>query len=116
MTLPLDPGALDRRITIGEWRSEQVGTTLEEVFTPINSCWARVDPTRPLTFWLGKMQLDTASTHRITMRRMKGLTLPEELTGRHAIEVDGIRYKILRSFDLDGARRFTVVEACQVTT
>lgn len=116
MALPLDPGALDTRITIGEWRSEQFGTSLEEVFTPINSVWAHVEPTRPLTFWLGKVQLDTAATHRITVRRMKSLTRPEELTGRHGVEIDGVKFKILRAFDLDGKRRFTVIEACQVTT
>lgn len=116
MTLMTEPGRLNTRITIGEWTSEQVGTSLEEVFTPKNTCWACVEPTRPLTFWLGKIQLDTAATHRITVRRMKGLTLPEELTGRTAVEIDGVKFKILRAFDLDGAKRFTVIEVCQVTT
>ncbi len=112
MALKTDPGLLNRRVTICNWRSVQDGIKLREEFEPIQSVWASIEPIRSLTYWLGKLQLDTAATHRIVMRRINGVTRPEDLTGRHAIEHGGQYFQVLRATDLDGALRFTAVEAC----
>lgn len=113
MTLQTDPGLLNRRVTICQWRSvgdDDVG--LNEEFTPVKTLWASVEPIRALTYWLGKLQLDTAATHRFVMRRINGVSRPEDLTGRHALEFGGQYYQVLRATDLEGAQRFTAVEAC----
>ena len=46
------------------------------------------------------------------MRRINGVSRPEDLTGRHALEFGGQYYQVLRATDLEGAQRFTAVEAC----
>lgn len=52
-------------------------------------------------------------THRITIRRTSAIR-PETLTGRVCIEIEGVRYQILRTSDLEGAKRYTVIDVCRV--
>lgn len=106
-----NPGKLDRRAEILAWTSEQDGSGLRETYTTIATVWARLEPVGALTYWFGKQQLDTAVTHRITIRRT-GKLRPETLTGRMCVVIDGSRYNILRSSDLEGERRFTVLDVC----
>lgn len=106
-----NPGLLSSRATILQWRSEQDGAELKEVYTPIATVWAKLEPVGALTYWFGQKQLETGVTHRITIRRTEALR-PEKLTGRVCVEIDGIRYAILRSSDLEGAKRFTVLDVC----
>lgn len=106
-----NPGELNRRATILAWTSEQDGVSLKEVYVPIATVWAKLEPVGALTYWFGQKQLDTGATHRITLRRTEALR-PEKMTGRMCVEIDGARYQILRSSDMEGARRYTVLEAC----
>lgn len=106
-----NPGELKSRATILAWTSEQDGTTLKETYEPIATVWAKLEPVGSLTYWFGQKQLETGVTHRITIRRTNDLR-PEKLTGRVCVEIDGIRYSILRSSDLEGAKRFTVLDVC----
>lgn len=106
-----NPGELKSRATILAWTSEQDGTTLKETYEPIATVWAKLEPVGSLTYWFGQKQLETGVTHRITIRRTNDLR-PEKLTGRVCVEIDGIRYAILRSSDLEGAKRFTVLDVC----
>lgn len=104
-----NPGQLRKRCTFLEWTSVQDGADLREEFKPILSTWCKLEPTGALTYWFGKVQLDTDVTHRITVRRTER-TKPEKLTSQIVVEVDGNRFKILRSSDLEGAERFTVLD------
>lgn len=104
-----NPGQLRKRCTFLEWTSEQEGTGLREEFKPLFSTWCKLEPTGALTYWFGKVQLDTNVTHRITVRRTER-TKPEKLTSQIVVKVDGNRFKILRSSDLEGAERFTVLD------
>lgn len=107
-----NPGALKTRVSIEAWQSVQDGTQLREDFVPVQTVWGKLEPVKPLTYWFGQANLETGVTHRITVRRVDGLTRPEDLTGRITLVADGIRFKILHSADMEGAHRFTVVE-CQ---
>lgn len=104
-----NPGVLKKRCTFLEWISEQEGAGLREEYKPLFSTWCKLEPTGALTYWFGKVQLDTDVTHRITVRRTER-TKPEKLTSQIVVEVDGARFKILRSSDLEGAERFTVLD------
>ena len=104
-----NPGQLRKRCTFLEWTSEQEGTGLREEYKPILSTWCKLEPTGALTYWFGKVQLDTDVTHRITVRRTER-TKPEKLTSQIVVEVEGARFKILRAADLEGAERFTVLD------
>ena len=104
-----NPGQLRKRCTFLEWTSVQDGADLREEFKPILSTWCKLEPTGALTYWFGKVQLDTEVTHRITVRRTER-TKPEKLTSQIVVEIDGARFKILRSSDLEGAERFTVLD------
>lgn len=104
-----NPGQLKKRATFLEWTSEQEGTGLREEYKPILTTWCKLEPTGALTYWFGKVQLDTDVTHRITVRRTER-TKPEKLTSQIVVEVEGARFKILRSSDLEGAERFTVLD------
>lgn len=104
-----NPGQLRKRCTFLEWTSEQEGTGLREEFKPLFSTWCKLEPTGALTYWFGKVQLDTEVTHRITVRRTER-TKPEKLTSQIVVEVEGARFKILRASDLEGAERFTVLD------
>lgn len=106
-----NPGKLDRRAEILAWTSEQDGSGLRETYTTIATVWACLELVGALTYWFGKQQLDTSVTHRITIRRTEALK-PEKLTGRVCVQIDGSRYQILHSSDLEGARRFTVLDVC----
>ena len=104
-----NPGQLKKRATFLEWTSEQEGTGLREEYKPILTTWCKLEPTGALTYWFGKVQLDTDVTHRITVRRTER-TKPEKLTSQIVVEVAGARVKTLRSSDLEGAERFTVLD------
>lgn len=104
-----NPGQLRKRATFLEWTSEQEGTGLREEYKPILTTWCKLEPTGALTYWFGKVQLDTDVTHRITVRRTER-TKPEKLTSQIVVEVEGARFRILRSSDLEGAERFTVLD------
>ena len=108
-----DPGVLNRRATILSWTSVQDGVTLKEVYEPIATVWSKLEPVGALTYWFGQQQLETGVTHRITIRRTSAIR-PETLTGRVCIEIEGVRYQILRTSDLEGAKRFTVIDVCRV--
>lgn len=106
-----NPGLLKKRCTFLEWTSVQDGADIREEFKPILTTWCKLEPTGALTYWFGKVQLDTDVTHRITVRRTER-TKPEKLTSQIVVEVEGARFKILRSSDLEGAERFTVLDVC----
>lgn len=106
-----NPGQLRKRCTFLEWTSVPDGTDLRDEYKPILTTWCKLEPTGALTYWLGKVQLDTDVTHRITVRRTER-TKPEKLTSQIVVEVEGARFKILRSSDLEGAERFTVLDVC----
>lgn len=106
----LDPGELKKRIRIEEWRSEQDGQDLKDEYVTRASVWAKLEPVKSLTYWFGQQNLETGVTHRATVRRQKGVTRPEDLTGQTTIVCDGQRYKVLHAVDLGGAGRFTQIE------
>ena len=48
-----DPGVLNRRATILSWTSVQDGVTLKEVYEPMATVWAKLEPVGALTYWFG---------------------------------------------------------------
>ena len=69
--------------------------------------WARIQPVGAAVYAEGR-QTDHAMTHRIWMRHVDGITADHEVVhGGHV-------YRVLRSADLDGGNRFTVLEVEQL--
>ena len=60
--------------------------------------------------YFGTKQVESTVTHRVTVRRIKGKTQPQDLTTASTLTIDGIEYLIRRVADLGGAERFTVID------
>lgn len=71
--------------------------------------WGKIEPVGSIIYW-GAKQVDSGVTHRITVRRIKGRTRPQDFAGVVELEVDGIRYRVQRVADLGGFNRFTVLD------
>lgn len=60
--------------------------------------------------YFGTKQVQSAVTHRVTVRRIAGKTRPQDLTSASTLTIDGTAYLIRRVADLGGAERFTVID------
>lgn len=71
--------------------------------------WAQHVPVGAAIFF-GTQQTGEGVTDRFFVRRFDG-TQPEQITAAHVIEFGGQRYRVRRASDLEGARKFTMIEA-----
>lgn len=109
MDLPA-AGELNRPVLIREWSDlPNAALGLDATYDAGIGRKAKIEPVGMAAYWGGK-QTGEEITHRIWFYRSVG-TRPEDLTGQHVIEHDGRRYRVMRTADLNGARRFTLVEA-----
>jgi head-tail adaptor len=65
--------------------------------------WAKIEPVGS-AIYAGSVQIDATVTHRITVRTLAGVTDQHEAV--HGATV----YRVRRVTDLNGARRFTVLD------
>lgn len=104
-------GDLNRTATIRQWQDvPNVAFGLDPQYDAGVTCKANVEPVGGALFY-GSQQVEAAVTHRIIVRRMPGKTDPASITGEHVVEVGGMRYRVKRVTDINGARRFTAIEA-----
>lgn len=104
-----DPGELNRRVSIRVWEDlPSAAFALDHTEGSPLSVWAKLESVGAMAFY-GTAQTGEGLTHRAWMWRIDG-TRPEQFTGRHVIEHDGQRFRVLRAIDVNGERNMTVVE------
>lgn len=97
-------GELDRRITI-RVRTDVPATDqgLDSVFTEQKKRWARIEPVGTAVYAAG-VQTDVKITHRVIFYYLKGMSESHELV--HG----AIIYRVRRVADMNGTRRYTLLE------
>lgn len=101
---------LDKRVCIRLRQDIPVGASgVDTLYTKPVKRWARIQPVGTATY-TESAQTDTAITHRIWLRKIKGVT------DAHEIEhpATGHVYRVQRLADLDGGNDFTIIEVEQL--
>jgi len=102
-------GDLSRRVTLRKWQDvAAAGFGIDATFDAGATVWASVEPVGSAIFW-GTQQIDNGVTHRVTVRRTSAIN-EITITGEHVAEHDGQRFRVKRASDLNGERRFLVLE------
>lgn len=108
MKLPA-AGDLNRRVKLRKWQDvANAGFGIDATFDPGVTVWASVEPVGSAIFW-GTQQVENGVTHRITVRRTAAIN-EVTITGEHVAEYASLRYRVKRVSDLNGERRFVVLE------
>lgn len=97
-------GELDRRILVrlrSDMPAEDLG--LDSVFTDQKNRWAKIEPVGTAVYANG-VQTDVKVTHRIIFYFLKGMSEAHEVVHGNSI------YRVRRVADMNGARRFTILE------
>lgn len=108
MSLP-SAGELNRRIVIkAKQDMPAMGGGISVSDTVVATVWAKHQPVGAALFF-GTKQNEEGVTDRFIVRRSATVT-ERSITGEHVIEWDGQRYRVKRASDLEGARRFVMIE------
>lgn len=108
MALP-QIGELRAWINVYQWHDKAVdGAALEPAYQPVFSCKAKIVPASDAAF-VGSVQIGETVTHRIIVRRVPGMTTPEQFGKQHLIACGREKYLVRKARDLEGARRFTLL-------
>jgi len=97
-------GELDRRITL-RLRTDipALDQGLDSLFTDQKSRWAKIEPVGTAVYANG-VQTDVKITHRVTFYYLKGMSESHEVV--HGATI----YRVRRVADMNGNRRFTLLE------
>lgn len=97
-------GELDRRITV-RLRSDDPAPDLglDSVFSDQKNRWAKIEPVGTAVYANG-VQTDVKITHRVILYYLKGMS------DAHEVVHGGSIYRVKRVADMNGSRRFTVLE------
>ena len=97
-------GELDRRITL-RLRTDipALDQGLDSLFTDQKRRWAKIEPVGTAVYANG-VQTDMKITHRVTFYFLKGMSESHEVV--HGATV----YRVRRVADMNGKRRFTLLE------
>ena len=97
-------GELDRRITL-RLRSDVPAPDqgLDSLFTEQKKRWARIEPVGTAVYTAG-VQTDVKITHRVIFYYLKGMS------EAHEVVHGGTIYRVRRVADMNGGRRFTLLE------
>lgn len=102
-------GALDRRVTLRRWQDiPNAAFGVDQTYDAGVTVWASIEPVGSAIFW-GTQQIENGVTHRVTARRSSAIN-ELTVTGEHVVEHGGLRYRVKRASDLNGAGRFVVLE------
>lgn len=112
-------GELNRRLAIRR-RTDQPADDmgLDSTFSILKARWGKIQPVGTAVYTEG-VQTDVKITHRIWFRIIKGITDAHEIV--HVTRVPGVDevyevvpetplYRVKRSADMNGSRRFTLLE------
>lgn len=97
-------GELDRRITV-RLRTDipALNQGLDSLFTDQKKRWAKIEPVGTAVYANG-VQIDMKITHRVTFYYLKGMSESHEVV--HGATI----YRVRRVADMNGKRRFTLLE------
>lgn len=97
-------GELNRPITL-RVRSDFPATDmgLDSNYPSSIPTWAKIEPVGSVIY-AGSVQVDNTVTHRVTLRYRTGITDSHEVVEGNTV------YRVKRVTDMNGARRFTVLE------
>lgn len=108
MDLP-DIGKLDRLITILKQQDmPAMNAGIDTSYTDQVTAWAKIEPVGSAIFF-GTKQIESGVTHRILVRRTS-LVTESTITGDHVVRYSGLLYRVRRAADLNGMRRFVMLE------
>ncbi|MFL1477458.1 head-tail adaptor protein [Pseudomonas grimontii] len=116
-----EPGAgeLNRRLAIRRRTDLPAGDMgLDSVFSALTARWGKIQPVGTAVYAEG-VQTEVKVTHRIWFRIVKGVTDTHEIV--HVTQTPGLPgvyevvpetpiYRVKRSADMNGSRRFTLLE------
>lgn len=108
-----EPGAgeLDKRVQIRTWLdAPDGGVGMAQQYVTQWECWAKLEPISGASYW-GSRQVNEQVTDMIIVRQVAGKSDPASITGQHVIDYKGQRWACRRVTDINGAGRFTAVEA-----
>lgn len=112
-------GELNRRLAIRrrtDLPSANMG--LDPIFSVLKARWGKIQPVGTAVYAEG-VQTDNKVTHRIWFRLVKGVTEAHEivhvtqtpgLIDTYEVVADSPIYRVKRSADMNGTRRFTLLE------
>ena len=113
MILPT-PGELNRRIRLLSVRHSPSGDAeLASSRDLIAEVWAKCEIVGGVTYF-ESVNTDEAMTHRFYIRYVPKLTRPQDLGHLTEVECEGVRYRVRRCTDVNGAHRFTLMECEEV--
>lgn len=97
-------GELERRITL-RLRSDMPAPNqgLDSLFTDQKKRWAKIEPVGTAVYTAG-VQTDVKITHRVILYYLKGMSEAHEVV--HGATI----YRVRRVADMNGNRRFTLLE------
>lgn len=106
-------GELDKFVKVRAWQDVPaddagIDQTYDEGFT----AWARILPTGAALFY-GTEQVETTVTHRLVTWRTARLN-GDQIGGNHVVDHAGMRYRVRRAADLNGARAFVLLDLEQL--
>ena len=109
MRLP-SAGELNRRVTFHLIQTVPVGDSdVEHQETTNVTTWGKVEVVGGSTYW-ESVSIEEAVTHRIWVRAVPDRTRPQDLRHLTEVEVEGIRFRVRRTTDVDNLHRFTMME------
>lgn len=109
MNLP-SIGELNRRVTLfTQTHTPDANMGFQPEVQEMMTVWGKLEVVGSGIYW-GSKQIDEAVTHRIWVRRIRGATEPKLLRAVTEAVVDGMRYRVKRVEDANGAHRFTVMD------
>lgn len=112
-------GDLNRRLAIRrrtDLPADDMG--LESTFSALKARWGKIQPVGTAVYSAG-VQADSKITHRIWFRFITGITDAHEIVhvtgmpgedGSYSVVPETPLYRVKRSADMNGARRFTLLE------
>ncbi|AIO33467.1 hypothetical protein BPS26883_06146 [Burkholderia pseudomultivorans] len=101
-------GELDRRIQLRERRDYPYrDADVESAYPTQRKRWAKIEPVGAAVY-SGSVQIDEKVTHRIFLRYVDGVTSDYEAVYRDQV------FRVRRVGDLNGVRRFTVLEVEEI--
>lgn len=102
-------GEMNRRVTLHLVETIPVGESRINHQETSVTTWGKIDVIGGSTYW-ESVSLEETVTHRVWVRYVQGRTRPQDLRHLTEVEVEGIRYRVRRTTDVNGVHRFTMLE------
>lgn len=106
-------GELSKFVKVRAWQDVPTNdSSIEQVYDAGTNAWARIVPVGAALFY-GTQQVESTITHRLATWRTTGINA-DVIGGNHVVDHAGMRYRVRRATDLDGARAFVVLDLEQL--